>query len=45
MSDDKTSIKGTVIESVKGGLIVDIGVRGFLPASLIDVRRVKELSS
>ncbi len=28
-----------------GGLIVDIGVRGFLPASLIDVRRVKELSS
>ena len=45
VSDDKTSIKGTVIESVKGGLIVDIGVRGFLPASLIDVRRVKELSS
>ena len=34
-----------VIESVKGGLIVDIGVRGFLPASLIDVRRVKELNS
>jgi small subunit ribosomal protein S1 len=45
VSDDKSSIKGTVIESVKGGLIVDIGVRGFLPASLIDVRRVKELSS
>ena len=45
ISDNKKSIKGTVIESVKGGLIVDIGVRGFLPASLIDVRRVKELSS
>ncbi len=45
VSDDNSSIKGTVIESVKGGLIVDIGVRGFLPASLIDVRRVKELSS
>ena len=45
VADEKTSIKGTVIESVKGGLIVDIGVRGFLPASLIDVRRVKELTS
>jgi len=45
VADNKTSIKGTVIESVKGGLIVDIGVRGFLPASLIDVRRVKELNS
>jgi len=45
VADNKTSIKGTVIESVKGGLIVDIGVRGFLPASLIDVRRVKELNT
>ena len=45
IADSKKSIKGTVIESVKGGLIVDIGVRGFLPASLIDVRRVKELSA
>ena len=45
VSDNDKSIKGTVIESVKGGLIVDIGVRGFLPASLIDVRRVKELNS
>ena len=45
ISDNNKSVKGTVIESVKGGLIVDIGVRGFLPASLIDVRRVKELTS
>jgi len=45
ISEQNKSVKGTVIESVKGGLIVDIGVRGFLPASLIDVRRVKELSS
>ena len=45
ISNSNKSIKGTVIESVKGGLIVDIGVRGFLPASLIDVRRVKELTS
>ena len=45
ISDNDKSVKATVIESVKGGLIVDIGVRGFLPASLIDVRRVKELTS
>ena len=45
ISDNNKSVKGVVIESVKGGLIVDIGVRGFLPASLIDVRRVKELNS
>src|SRR5258705_9954274 len=34
---------GTVIEVVKGGLIVDLGVRGFLPASLVDIRRVQNL--
>ncbi|MGO1839859.1 MAG: S1 RNA-binding domain-containing protein, partial [Candidatus Microbacterium stercoravium] len=33
-------VKGTVIEVVKGGLILDIGLRGFLPASLIELRRV-----
>jgi small subunit ribosomal protein S1 len=38
-------IEGEVIEVVKGGLILDIGLRGFLPASLIDVHRVKELHS
>ena len=37
------SVKGTVIEVVKGGLIVDIGLRGFLPASLVDMRRVRDL--
>lgn len=36
---------GEVIEVVKGGLIVDIGLRGFLPASLVDLRRVKDLES
>jgi small subunit ribosomal protein S1 len=36
-------IEGTVIEVVKGGLIVDLGVRGFLPASLVDIRRVPNL--
>ncbi|WP_028244524.1 30S ribosomal protein S1 [Pseudoclavibacter soli] len=37
-------VKGTVIEVVKGGLIVDIGLRGFLPASLIELRRVRDLT-
>src|SRR3954466_9181203 len=30
-------VEGTVIEVVKGGLIIDLGVRGFLPASLVDI--------
>jgi len=34
---------GSVIEVVKGGLIIDLGVRGFLPASLVDIRRVPNL--
>ncbi len=36
-------VKGMVIEVVKGGLIVDIGLRGFLPASLVELRRVRDL--
>jgi small subunit ribosomal protein S1 len=36
-------IVGKVIEVVKGGLILDLGVRGFLPASLVDIRRVHDL--
>ena len=36
-------VTGSVIEVVKGGLIVDLGVRGFLPASLVDIRRVPNL--
>jgi small subunit ribosomal protein S1 len=36
-------VEGTVIEVVKGGLIVDIGLRGFLPASLVEMRRVRDL--
>ena len=45
LTQEGSSVKGTVVEIVKGGLIVDIGVRGFLPASLIDVRRIKDLDS
>ena len=37
------TITGPVIEVVKGGLILDIGLRGFLPASLVDLRRVRDL--
>ncbi|MCX6370825.1 MAG: 30S ribosomal protein S1 [Solirubrobacterales bacterium] len=37
------AVEGTVIEVVKGGLIIDLGIRGFLPASLVDIRRVAEL--
>ncbi|WP_278855443.1 30S ribosomal protein S1 [Kocuria palustris] len=37
-------VNGTVIEVVKGGLILDIGLRGFLPASLVEMRRVRDLA-
>ena len=36
-------VTGKVIEVVKGGLILDIGLRGFLPASLVEMRRVRDL--
>ena len=36
-------VEGKVIEVVKGGLIIDLGIRGFLPASLVDIRRVQNL--
>ncbi len=42
-ADSGEPVHGTVIEVVKGGLIIDLGVRGFLPASLVDIRRVPNL--
>ncbi len=39
------TVEGEVIECVKGGLILDIGLRGFLPASLIDIRKTRDLES
>jgi small subunit ribosomal protein S1 len=42
-AEEGTPVSGTVIEVVKGGLILDLGVRGFLPASLVDIRRVADL--
>ena len=43
--NDQRTVEGPVIEVVKGGLILDIGLRGFLPASLVDIRRVRNLDS
>ncbi|MGH3087666.1 MAG: 30S ribosomal protein S1 [Rubrobacteraceae bacterium] len=43
--NDQRTVEGPVIEVVKGGLIIDIGLRGFLPASLVDIRRVRNLDS
>src|SRR3954463_5050057 len=43
IKDEDGIVEGTVIEVVKGGLILDIGLRGFLPASLVEMRRVRDL--
>ena len=43
--NEQRTVEGPVIEVVKGGLILDIGLRGFLPASLVDIRRVRNLES
>jgi small subunit ribosomal protein S1 len=43
IKEDDGVVTGTVIEVVKGGLIMDIGLRGFLPASLVEMRRVRDL--
>jgi small subunit ribosomal protein S1 len=43
--NDNAIIRGRVVERIKGGLSVDIGIRAFLPGSQIDVRPVKNLDS
>ncbi len=43
ITNEGGTVRGPVIEVVKGGLIVDIGLRGFLPASLVELRRVRDL--
>ncbi|MFO7279349.1 MAG: 30S ribosomal protein S1 [Thermoanaerobacterales bacterium] len=43
IKDEDGVVSGPVIEVVKGGLILDIGLRGFLPASLVELRRVRDL--
>ena len=43
LKEEDGVVAGPVIEVVKGGLIIDIGLRGFLPASLVEMRRVRDL--
>ena len=43
IKEEEGVVSGLVIEVVKGGLIIDIGLRGFLPASLVELRRVRDL--
>ncbi len=38
-------IKGRVIDRIKGGLTVDVGLRAFLPGSLVDIKPVKNLEA
>jgi small subunit ribosomal protein S1 len=40
---EHTNLKGKILERIKGGLVVDIGVRAFLPASQIELRPVHDL--
>jgi small subunit ribosomal protein S1 len=44
-SREHTSLTGKVVERIKGGLVVDIGVRAFLPASQIELKPVHDLDS
>jgi small subunit ribosomal protein S1 len=44
IKEEEGIVQGPVIEVVKGGLILDIGLRGFLPASLVELRRVRDLA-
>jgi len=41
--ENNTPVKGKVVEKVKGGLSVDIGIIAFLPGSQVDVRPIKDL--
>lgn len=41
--DENRTVKGTVIERVKGGLSVDIGITAFLPGSQVDIRPIRDL--
>ena len=42
---DGEIVTGRVIDRIKGGLTVDVGLRAFLPGSLVDIRPVKNLES
>lgn len=42
---ERTEITGKIVERIKGGLVVDVGVRAFLPASQIELRPVHDLEA
>ncbi len=42
---NQTNLSGRVTERTKGGLIVDVGVRAFLPGSQADLRPLRDLES
>ena len=45
LKQDKEIVTGTVTDVVKGGVLVDVGLRGFVPASLVSLGYVEDLSS
>lgn len=42
--DKKLPVEVEIVEKVRGGLVANLGVRAFLPASQVDVRRINDLS-
>lgn len=45
LKQEKAIVSGRVIDVVKGGVLVDVGLRGFVPASLVSMGYVEDLSS
>jgi Ribosomal protein S1 len=41
--DADATLEGTVVEAVKAGLVLDVGVRGFIPASLLSDEYIEDL--
>jgi small subunit ribosomal protein S1 len=41
----RVTLTGKVVDRIKGGLVVDVGIRAFLPASQVDVHPIRELDS
>lgn len=45
MKENDEVVTGKIVEVVKGGVLADVGVRGFIPASLVDIGFVEDLSA
>lgn len=41
----RVTLTGKVVDRIKGGLVIDVGIRAFLPASQVDVRPIRDLDS